>query len=252
MTYSVKAVADMAGVSIRALHHYDQIGLLKPASVSPSGYRQYTDADLERLQQVLFFRELGFGLKEIGKIVDSPAFDRKEALTMHRRLLVEKQRRIESLIRAVDQSIDAMEGKETMDRESMFGAFDESEIEAYREEARQRWGDTDAYRESTRRAARYGKADWTAIQSESDEINRALAGLMDQDPASRDVQEWVGKWHRLINDRFYTCPPEMFRGLGDLYVEDARFTAFYDKYKPGLAAFLRSAMHAYADGVAKQ
>ncbi|MEX2431515.1 MAG: MerR family transcriptional regulator [Dehalococcoidia bacterium] len=246
MPYTVKAVADLAGVSIRALHHYDEIGLLKPASVSRSGYRLYTDADLERLQQVLFFRELGFGLQEIRNIIDSPAFDRKQALAMHRTLLVEKQQRLRALIQSVDKTIDAMERGRDMGNNEMFGGFDQSTMEAYREEARQRWGSA-AVDESHRRVAKFTKADWDAIQTESDAINRGLVERMGEDAAGPAVQDLVGRWFNLINDRYYDCSAEIFRGLGDLYVNDSRFTVFYDKYKPGLAKFMQAAMHVYAD-----
>ena len=120
MAYTVKAVADVAGVSIRTLHHYDEIGLLRPASVSHAGYRQYTDPDLERLQQILFFRELGFSLQEIRDIVESPTFDKKQALLTHKQLLLEKQRRLQALILSVDQSIESLERGTTMDKNAMF------------------------------------------------------------------------------------------------------------------------------------
>ncbi len=249
MGYTVKQVAKLAGVTVRTLHHYDAIGLLRPAAVSPAGYRLYSDADLERLQQVLFFRELGFSLREIGRALSSPDFDRREALTMHRRLLVEKRRRVHALIRSVDRSIAAMDGGEDMSSSAMFEGFDESKLREYREEARRRWGDTPAWAESERRTAGYTQQDWQYIQAESDEINRGLAALMERDPAEPEAQALVGRWHALINDRFYECSPQAFRGLGDLYVEDSRFAAHYDPWRPGLAAFLRRAMHAYADGL---
>ena len=249
MDYTVKEVARLSGVSVRTLHHYDAIGLLKPAAVSPAGYRLYSDADLERLQQVLFFRELGFSLRDIGSVLSSPDFDRREALAMHRRLLVEKRRRVQALIRSVDRSIAAIDGGEDMSNNAMFEGFDESKLSEYREEARRRWGDTPAWEESERRTSGYTRQDWQDIQSESDEINRGLAALMEQDPAGAEVQELVGRWYNLINTRFYECSPHVFRGLADMYVEDSRFAAHYDRWRPGLAAFLRQAMHVYADGL---
>ena len=249
MVYTVNNVAKLAGVSVRTLHHYDAIGLLKPAAVSPAGYRLYSDADLERLQQVLFFRELGFSLRDIGRVLNSPDFDRREALAMHRKLLVEKRRRVQALITSVDRSIAALDGGEDMSNNAMFEGFDESKLNEYREEARRRWGHTPAWEESERRTSGYTKQDWQDIQSESDEINRGLAALMGEDPAGAEVQALVGRWHSLINSRFYECSPHVFRGLADMYVEDARFTAHYNRWRPGLAAFLRQAMHVYADGL---
>ena len=251
MPYTVKAVADMAGVSIRTLHHYDEIGLLDPSSVSHAGYRLYTDADLERLQQVLFFKELGFGLKEIKAIVDSPAFDRKQALAMHRELLVEKRKRLEKLIESVDQTIGSMERGKEMSKETLFDGFDESKLKEYREEARQRWGAA-VVDESHRRVSKYTKADWAQVQTESTAINEGMVALMGTDPAGAKAQDLAGRWFKMINDRYYTCTPEIFRNLGIMYVEDARFTAFYDKYKPGLAVFMRDAMGVYSDNLEKK
>lgn len=247
MPYTVKAVADLASVSVRTLHHYDHIGLLKPASVSPAGYRLYTDADMERLQQILFFRELGFALGETKAILASPNFDRKQALREHRRLLLEKQRRPQRLIQSVDRTIDTdtMERGVTMAQESRFEGFDESKLEEYKQEARARWGKEAT--EGERRTAKYTKADWDAIKAEGGAINEALAALIDRDPADPEVQQWLERWFRLINEGFYTCTLEIFRGLGSGYVEDERFAAFYENIRPGLAKFMRDAMHAYRD-----
>jgi MerR family transcriptional regulator, multidrug-efflux activator len=250
LSYTVKAVADLAGVSVRTLHHYDQIGVLKPASVSASGYRLYTEPDLERLQQILFFRELGFSLREIKAIIDSPSFDRKQAMIAHKEILLEKKQRLERLIESVDLTINAMERGTPMDKGAMFEGFDDAKIEEYkekyREEAEAKYA-KEIVDESYRRVANYTTEDWNAIGAESHEINQILASLMDRDPADAEVQEQVGRWFRVINGNFYHCTPEIFRGLGDLYVEDSRFTAHYDEVRPGLAAFMRSAMHVYAD-----
>ncbi|MDO8670513.1 MAG: MerR family transcriptional regulator [Dehalococcoidia bacterium] len=246
MAFTVKTVADMAGVSVRTLHHYDHIGLLKPAAVSCSGYRLYSEAELEGLQQVLFFRELDFGLHDIKDILDCPGFDRREALVAHKQLLLEKQNRLARLISSVDSTIEAIERGTEMDKGSMFEGFDAAKEEEYRKEVRERWGNKKVD-ESIRRTSRYLKADWAVIGVESNEINQAMASLMGSDPGDPEVQKWIGKWYRLINDRYYTMTPDIFRGLGDGYVGDSRFTAFYDKVKPGLAMFMRDAMHVYSD-----
>ena len=136
-----------------------------------------------------------------------------------------------------------------MSSNAMFEGFDESKLSEYREEARRRWGNTPAWEEHERRTSGYTNQDWQDIQTESDEINRGLAALMEQDPAGADVQQLVGRWHGLINARFYECSPQVFRGLADMYVEDARFTSHYDRWRPGLAAFLRNAMLVYADAL---
>lgn len=246
MAYTVKAVATLAGVSVRTLHHYDRIGLLRPATSNAAGYRQYTQSDLERLQQILFFRELDFSLAEIQVIVDSPDFDRQQALTSHRQLLIAKQQRLQTLIRSVDLTLASLAGGTTMDTTALFDGFDDARMAAYRDEARARWGSA-AVDESVRRTSTYGKADWADIQAAMGTIEQAIAANMDGEPGAPAVQAQVDAWFRLINDRFYTCTPEVFRGLGDLYVSDSRFTAHYDKVKPGLAGFLRQAMHTYCD-----
>jgi MerR family transcriptional regulator, thiopeptide resistance regulator len=244
MAYTVKAVAELAGISVRTLHHYDEIGLLKPAEVSASGYRLYGETDLERLQQVLFFRELGFGLQEIKEIVNRPDFDRKQALQEHKQLLLERKDRLGRLIHSIDQTLDSMERGIPMADKDLFDGFDQSQ---YEEEVRQRWGGTKEFEESQRRTKKYTKADWTVIKQEMEAIGTGVAALMDRGPSDPEVQEWVRRWHKLINDRFYTCSTEVFRGLGTMYVEDPRFTATYENIKPGMAVFMRDAMHSYCD-----
>lgn len=249
MAYTVKAVADVAGVSIRTLHHYDDIGLLRPTSVSHAGYRQYTDPDLERLQQILFFRELGFSLQEIREIVESPTFDRKQALLSHRQLLLEKQRRLQAIIHSVDRSIESLERGTTMDKNAMFESFGDSKLEEYRAEAKARWGHTSAWKQSEERSSGYSKEDWDEIKAAMQSITEGLAALMDRDPGDAAVQEQIGRWYRHIDRYFYTVTPEMFRGLGDMYVADPRFTATYDKVKPGLAQFKQQAMRVFAEAL---
>jgi MerR family transcriptional regulator, multidrug-efflux activator len=246
LVYTVKRVADLAGLSVRALHHYDEIGVLRPTSVSPAGYRLYADADLERLQQVLFFREIGFGLREIRDMIDSPTFDRRRALDEHRNLLREKRRQLDALIASVERTIEAVDHGTKLEGKAMFEGFDEKQMEQYREEARGRWG-KEKVDESWRRAAKYSKADWSLISAETEAIESGIAARTDRDPTDPEVQSLVDRWFRLINDRYYDCSAEIFRGLGDLYVQDERFMVHYEKRKAGLAAFMRAAMHVYCD-----
>jgi DNA-binding transcriptional MerR regulator len=248
MTYTVKAVADIAGVSVRTLHHYDEIGLLKPAAHTAARYRLYGDRDLERLQQVLFFKELGFDLKEIKRILSDPHFDRSRALVEHRKLLIERRERIRRLIRSVDRTLKAIQRGQQMS-EQMFDGFDAAR---YEEEARQRWGNSAEFEESIRRTKAYTKQDWAEIQREAGEIVNHLAPLMGRDPADPAVQQWIARHHRQINDRFYTCSAEVYRGLADMYVADPRFAANYERVKPGLTEFMRAAMHVYADALERK
>ena len=246
MSYTVKTVANLAGLTVRTLHHYDEIGVLRPTSVSSAGYRLYSDADLDRLQQILFFRELGFGLRETKEMIDSPTFDRRQALTEHQRLLREKRRHIDALIASVEGTIAAIDNGTRLEGRAMFEGFDKKQLMKDREEARERWG-SENVDESWRRASKYTKADWSAIQVESEAVESGLAALMDREPTEPEAQALVERWHRLIDERFYPCSLEIFRGLGDLYVGDERFTVHYDRRKPGLAVFMRAAMHAYCD-----
>lgn len=247
MAYTVKAMGKLAGVSVRTLHHYDHVGLLKPSGVSAAGYRLYGEGDLARLQQILFFKELGFGLDEIRAILDRPGFDPLTALKTHRDLLLEKQERLHTLINAVDRTIDALERGQPM-TEEMFEGFDKRQLEEWRQEARAKY-DPAVVDASWQRASRYKKEDWEAIKGEMGAISIRMAELMDREPADPEVQATIGRWYRLINERFYDCTPPIFRGLGDLYVDDPRFTANYEPIKPGLAAFMRDAMHAYSDAL---
>src|SRR5688572_12885860 len=151
MELKVSDVAKLAGVSVRALHHYDEIGLLRPSGRSAAGYRLYSDDDLKKLQQILFFKELGFPLEEIRRIVGAPDFDVRAALLMQRRLLTEKSARLDALIRAVDAALDSLEGGTAMTKEEMFEVFGSDDPSQYEDEVKERWGETEAYRESKRR-----------------------------------------------------------------------------------------------------
>jgi DNA-binding transcriptional MerR regulator len=248
MSYTVGQVAALAKVSVRTLHHYDELGLLSPPVRTGAGYRLYGDDDLAALQQVLFFKELGFGLADIGRIMHDPHFDRLEALRMQRRMLAEKSARLALMVEAVEAAIDATEGGVRMDAEDMFEAFGEFDPKEYEKEAEDRWGNTDAYKESAHRTKRYTKDDWVEIKAESEAVSAGLAALMDEgvpatDPRAMDLAEQ----HRLqIDRRFYPCSHEMHCSLAEMYVADPRFTANYEKVRPGLARYMHDAILANA------
>jgi DNA-binding transcriptional MerR regulator len=244
-TYTIGHVARAAQVSVRALHHYDEIGLVKPSARSAKGYRLYTAADLERLQQALFYRELGFPLEEILRILADPDFDRRHALVAQRARLAERAARAEALVRLVDQTIDRLERGETMTPEEMFNGFDPA---PYEEEARARWGATETYAESMRRTKRYTREDWAAIRADSDAITQAFAEAMERGVAPGDAAAMdLAERHRLHIDRwFYPCSSRIHVGLGEMYVGDPRFAANYEKVRAGLAEYLREAIRANA------
>lgn len=238
----VKEVADITGVSIRTLHHYDEIGLLVPDDTTDAGYRLYSDANLETLQQILFFRELGFPLKKIKEILESPTFDRLEALKLQRRMLEEKRKRLDRMIRTLDKTIRHAKGEMDMTNEEKFEGFDFSR-NPYEEEARRRWGDR-AVDEANERVKSFTDADKEAFN----ELYRKLAAIRHLPPDSCEAQEAIGEWYRLLN-RIHTYTPEMFKGLGQMYVDDERFTKTIDAFGEGLAKFMRDAMAVYADNL---
>lgn len=255
MSYKVKEVARMVGVTVRMLHHYDDIGLLKPQSVSTAGYRLYSDSDLVRLQQILFFKELDFSLKQIKELMGSPHYNQYETLKSHRQLLINKRERLDKIISTVDRTIEAVKGGKMMSKNDMFKAFDMSEIERHKEqyakETKERYGNSEAYRESEEKTASYSKEKWQEIQETGSKIFSKLATLMDRNPSDLDVQETIASYRQYITDNFYNCTPEIFRGLGDLYVADGRFTKNIDKHGEGLSAFMQKAMAVYCDNLTK-
>lgn len=242
MRHSIGSLSKLSGVSIRALHHYDQLGLLQPSEVAESGYRYYDDAAVERLWQILFYRELDFPLAEIGEILSSPSFDRERALMEHRNLLVQKRERLDRLIKLVSS---AMKGDTSME----FKPFDTSEIDAlreqYAEEAKARWGNTDAYRESTKRASKWTEADKARLEKESGEIFAAFAALGGVDPADARVQALVSRWKAFISQSYYNCTNEILAGLGQMYLADERFTKNLDAFGAGTAKLMSEAIAIY-------
>ena len=250
MTYTIGEVARLAGITIRTLHHYDEIGLLSPGDRTDAGYRVYDDADLARLQQVLFYRELGFGLDEIARVMSVEMFDRRRALDEQRELLRRKVRRLEKMIGAVETAITADETGTAMDKEEMFGVFGDFDPTEYEAEVKERWGDTDAYKESARRTKKYTKQDWLAIKGEGEPIVTGLAAaLRAGTPADDPSVTALAEAHRLQIDKwFYPCSPAFHASLGEMYVADPRFTAFWDQFEAGLAAFVRDAFAANAAG----
>lgn len=248
MGHTVGEVARLASVSVRTLHHYDGIGLLEPSERTAAGYRLYSAADLTILQQILFFKELGFGLDDIRRIMGDRSFDRGEALALQRRMLTEKAARLDRMIDAVDAALDAMERGTTMDEKDMFEVFGDFDPKEYEAEVEQRWGDTDAYKESARRTKGYTKQDWQRFKDEAQQIGTETARLMDEgvpadDPRTMDLAEQarlqIDKW-------FYPCPHEMHVDLAEMYIVDPRFRATYEKIHEGMAGYWHDAILANA------
>jgi DNA-binding transcriptional MerR regulator len=244
----VGEVAQLAHVTVRALHHYDRIGLLRPSGRTVAGYRLYTAGDLERLQTVLLYKELGFGLGEIRDLLAGPGFGRREALRAQRELLARRSARIDGMLALIDKTLAAMDEGIPMERDDMFEVFGDFDPAEYEDEVKERWGETEAHQKSARRTRRYTKEDWARFKAESEAVNGALATLMDEGVAPEDPRTMdAAERHRLLIDTwFYPCSHEMHGQLGRMYVADARFTATYEKIRPGMAAYLRDAITANA------
>jgi DNA-binding transcriptional MerR regulator len=245
---TVSEVSRLTGASVRALHHYDEIGLLTPSARTAAGYRLYSDADLERLQEILLFRELEIPLDDIATLLSGGAFDRRAALELQREMLLQKAVRTEALIASVERAINAERTGVRMTKEEMFEVFGDFDVEAHEAEAEERWGGSDAYKESSRRAARHTKADWERFKAESEQIGTDTARLMDEgvpadDPRAMDLAEQA----RLqIDTWFYPCSHEMHVGLAGMYIADPRFTATYERIHEGMARYWHDAIVANA------
>lgn len=240
----VKEVAELVGISVRTLHHYDEIGLLKPDEVTEAGYRIYSERNLEDLQQILFFRELGFSLKKIKDIIHDPTFDREEALKLHKRMLLKKKRQLDQLIETIDKTLLNMKGVIEMADQEKFKGFDFSH-NPYEEEARKHWGDQ-AVDEANAKLESKSKEERQELEEQFNTIYRKLAEVRHEAPDTAIAQERIHEWYVFLN-AFGNYSKEAFKNLGQMYVDDERFTKNIDQFGEGLAAFMRDAMAVYAD-----
>jgi DNA-binding transcriptional MerR regulator len=245
---NVGQVAQLAGVTARTLHHYDRIGLLTPSERTAAGYRQYTASDLDRLHRILVYRELGFPLEEVATLLDDPDADPAAHLRRQLRLLRDRLERNRSMVAAVEKELEAYQMGIQLTPEERFEVFGENDPAQYDAEAEQRWGETDAYKESQRRASSYTKEDWLRIKAEGEDVERRFAETLQSGvPADSEQAMDIAEEHRQqISRNFYDCPPEMHAGLGRMYVEDERFTAHYEQRAPGLAQYVSTAVQANA------
>jgi MerR family transcriptional regulator, thiopeptide resistance regulator len=246
---TVGAVARLAGVTVRTLHHYHEIGLLTPSGRSEAGYRHYADADLERLQRILFFRELGFALDEIRAVMTDEHADASSHLRRQHGMLRDRIRRLERMAAAVEKALEAHTMDIKLSPEERFEVFGDFDPEAHAAEAEERWGGTDAYGESSRRVARYTKEDWDELKRDAAaHLDALVAAMRAGEPAVGTAAMDAAEAHRRHLTRwFYDCSTEIHRGLGQMYVDDPRFAATYERIAPGLAAYLRDAILANAD-----
>ena len=252
--HTVGELAALAGVSVRTLHHYDRIGLLTPSGRSSAGYRLYRDADLERLRQVLFYRELDFGLDDIASMLGGSGITVDDHLRRQHRLFRDRIARDRGLLTALEKEMEARAMGISLTVEEQFELFGENGPRSFGDgdwarEAEQRWGDTDAWAESKRRASAYTKEDWRRVKEEADaNLAEFAAAMAAGEPADSARAMSAAEAHRQHICRwFYDCGYDIHRCLGQMYVDDERFAANYEKVAAGLARYVRDAIAANAD-----
>ncbi len=247
-TLTVGTVARLAGVTVRTLHHYDEIGLLRPGGRSDAGYRRYDEADLDRLQRILFYRELGFGLDDIRTVMTDGGADASAHLRRQHAMLRDRIRRLERMAAAIEKALEARTMGINLTPEERFEVFGDFDPDEHAAEVEERWGGTDAYRESQRRVSRYTKADWDRLKADAAAATNAMVDAMQAGLPADSVEAMDGAeaHRRQISDWFYECTSEIHVGLAEVYVADPRFTATYEKIAPGLAKYVHDAILANA------
>lgn len=249
MEYTVQKLAQMAGVSSRTLRYYDEIGILKPARTNSSGYRIYGQQEVDRLQQILFYRELGISLDQIKEIISAPAFDAADALKEHREKLLEKRKQLDLLITNVEKTIASAEGRTTMSDKEKFEGFKKKMIEdneeQYGKEIREKYGD-ETVDKSNAKLMNMTQEEHEAVTKLAEEVNTALAEAMQTgDPAGELAQKAADLHKQWITFYWSEYSKEAHAGLAEMYVADERFKAYYDKIRPGAVEFLRDAINIY-------
>ncbi len=246
MSYTVGQLADLAGVTVRTLHHYDRIGLLRASGRTDGGYRRYEARDVERLHRVLSYRELGIPLDQIASLLDEPGADPLSHLRRQESLLRDRIDRLEQMLAATHTMMEAHEMNLNLTPEEHFELFGDFDPAVYAKEAEERWGGTDAFEQSRQRTKSYGKAEWRRIQDEGSEIERDFVRAMSAgvDPADPQAMDLAEAHRRHISRWFYDCSSQMHAQLGEMYVADPRFTAHYEERAAGLAAYVQDAIAA--------
>jgi MerR family transcriptional regulator, thiopeptide resistance regulator len=248
MEYTVKQLADLAGVSRRTLHHYDEIGLLKPPLTGHNRYRYYDEGAMLRLQQILFFRELGLSLKEIRGILDQPNFDVLESLLSHRASLGKRVQRLSNLISTVDNTIEHLTGGPKMSKKQIFAAFSEEQQEEYAQQARERW-DPKIVDSSMKLWKSYSPEKKQQVMAEGRDIYVDIQTRMEagDEPGSATVQDCLVRWHQHMR-YFYEPTWAVLRGLGQMYAASPDFRANFEQMHLDLPDFLNDAIQIYTEG----
>lgn len=248
MEMSVKELADLVGISVRTLHHYDEINLLNPSKISEAGYRLYSEANLDRLQQILFFKELDFPLKKIKQILDDPSFNKQEALQLHKKMLMDKRNHIDQMIQTINQTTKHFKGEINMTNEEKFIGFDFNKNE-YEQEAREKWGGKTVDK-AYEKLSNMPKEERFEKENEMNNLFRTLASVNNEEksPASEEAQQLIQNWYDFLNDNInYEYSLEVFKGLGELYIADERFTKNINQFGEGLAQYMHEAINIYVE-----
>ncbi|OKP98935.1 MerR family transcriptional regulator [Paenibacillus sp. P46E] len=249
MEYTVQKLGALAGISTRTLRYYDEFGILKPARINSSGYRIYGQAEVDRLQQILFYRELGLSLEGIKELVTAPSFDGVQALREHHEKLLQRRQQLDTLILNVERTLAQAEGRITMSNEEKFAGFKQKLIDdneqKYGQEIRSKYGD-DAVDQSNRKLGNMTEEQYAAVQQLEEEMFESLEQAMEQGDSASELAQKAADLHRQWLTFYWdTYSKEAHAGVAQMYVDDERFTAYYDKTRPGLARFLRDAVHVY-------
>lgn len=249
MEYTVQKLGALAGVSTRTLRYYDEFGILKPARINSSGYRIYGQAEVDRLQQILFYRELGLSLEGIKELITAPSFDGAQALREHHEKLLQRRQQLDMLILNVERTLAQTEGRITMSNEEKFAGFKQKLIDdneqKYGQEAREKYGD-DAVDQSKRKLGNMTEEQYAAVQQLEEEMFESLEQAMEEGDSASELAQKAADLHRQWLTFYWdTYSKEAHAGVAQMYVDDERFTAYYDKTRPGLARFLRDAVHVY-------
>lgn len=242
MELSISETSKITNLSIRTLRYYDEIDLIKPSKITDAGYRYYDEKSLEKLQEILFLKELDFSLKEIKEIISNPQYNRKRAMENHKNLLIMKKNRIENLISLLENITN---GGSSMS----FKEFDMSDIQKeqkkYAEEIKERWGETEAYKESENKTSKYSQDKWANLEEEADFIFKEFSAIKNEPETSEKAQALVEKWQAYITKNYYNCTKEILAGLAEMYIGDERFKNNIDKYSVGTAEFMSKAIKEY-------
>ncbi|GAB3483421.1 MerR family transcriptional regulator [Amycolatopsis cihanbeyliensis] len=251
MSYPVGAVAELAGVTVRTLHHYDEIGLLSPSSRSNAGYRRYGDGDLDRLQRILLYRELGFSLEAIAAVIDDPDHDAVGHLRRQRDLLLERIEHLRRMVASVEQVLEAKEMGNALTPEEKFEIFGHAEPPGYAEEAGRRWGHTKEWQTARERTADFGEREWRQAEDTRRAWVATLLGLLDSGAAADGVaaMDLAEEHRRMLGEFMGECGYELHRHITELYVTEPAQLGFLVRepdQRPGVGEFIRDAAEANA------